>query len=88
MLSLVTAQLRRLSLHLVDLALQLQLRGQATGVLENLVGKPQVLRDRAVVLEPERLSAAFQVVELAPLDRLPDLALGHQMQAEHGPAPP
>src|SRR5262249_37611772 len=66
-----------------DLAPQLDLGGQATGVLEDLEGHPQLGRDGLVLLEAEAPALQRQVVEEAPVDGLADALLGDPGDGVH-----
>ena len=72
-------------LQLPDLAVRFELRGQEAGILEEPVGRAQLLRHERIVLQVERRTRPRQVVELALLLRFADPLLYEVVQ--HDPAP-
>jgi len=56
---------------------ELKLRRKATGIFQDPVGHPEVLRYPGFVVKAQGFSGIFEVVELPVRDRFPDPLLGY-----------
>lgn len=70
-------------LHVMNLAQQRYLGGQAAGILEQSVSRPQVLGNHAVVIEAKRHTRPREAVELAPLGGLANARLCYLFNQPH-----
>jgi hypothetical protein len=66
-----------------DLREVLDLGRHEAGVLENPIGRAQILRDQGIGVELERRALAGKVVELAARNGRLDFALGEQLEEMH-----
>lgn len=79
----VVLQIEDAALEFANLAPDLDLGRDETGVLEHPEGHPQRFGHQAVVVELERFSHSWQIVEFAGVQRLEGAFFGEGVENEH-----